>query len=96
MEKMKNIYKILVEKPEGKRPFRRHTYRWEINIIADLRETGCEGVDLIHLAQDRDQWWGSCEHGNEHGFHKRKPGNFLRDHQILSTNSGPSNYLVER
>jgi hypothetical protein len=31
----------------------------------DLREIGCEGVDWIHLAQDRDQWLGSCEHSNE-------------------------------
>jgi hypothetical protein len=45
-----------VGKPERKRPLGRPRRRWEDNII-DLRETGCEGLDCVHLAQDRDQWW---------------------------------------
>jgi hypothetical protein len=48
-------YSILVGKPEGKRPVGRHRHRRD-NIRMDLRETGWEGVDCIHLAQDRDQW----------------------------------------
>jgi hypothetical protein len=56
MGKMKNAYKILVGKPEGKRPFRRPRCRWKDNIIMDIREIGWEGVDWIHLAQDRNQW----------------------------------------
>jgi len=47
-------YKILIGKPEGKRPLGRTRYRWECNIIIDLREIGWEDVDWIHLAQDRD------------------------------------------
>jgi hypothetical protein len=42
---MKNAYKILVKKPEGKRPLGTPGYRWEDNITTDLRETGWEGVD---------------------------------------------------
>jgi len=38
-------------------PLRRPRYRWEDNIRMDLRKTGWEGVDRIHLAHDRDQWW---------------------------------------
>jgi hypothetical protein len=53
---MKNAYKILVGKPEGKRPLGRHRRRWEDNIRMDVKETGWEGVDWIHLAKDRDQW----------------------------------------
>jgi hypothetical protein len=45
----------LVGKPEGKRPLGRHMCRWE-DIRPYLRETGWEGVDWIHLAQDKDEW----------------------------------------
>jgi hypothetical protein len=50
-----NAYKILVGKPEGKRPLGRPRRRWEDNIRAHLRETGWEGVDWMHMAQDKDQ-----------------------------------------
>jgi len=56
MGEMKNAYKILVRKPEGKRLLRRPRHRWEDNIRTDLKEIGCEGVDWLHVAQDRDQW----------------------------------------
>jgi hypothetical protein len=39
--------------------------RWKDDMKMDLREIGWGGVDWINLAQDRDQWGGSCEHGNE-------------------------------
>jgi len=39
------------------RPLIRSKRRWEDNIKLDLGETGCKGVNCIHLAQDRDQWW---------------------------------------
>jgi hypothetical protein len=42
--------------PEGKRPFGRHRRRWEDNIRVDHREIGWDGVDWMHLVQDRDQW----------------------------------------
>jgi len=45
----------LVGKPEGKRPLGRPRRRWEDNIRAHLRETGWEGVDWMHMAQDKDQ-----------------------------------------
>jgi hypothetical protein len=56
MGKIRNIYKILVGKPEGKRPFRRPGQRWEDNIKIDLKEIGWEHVDLFHLVQNRDLW----------------------------------------
>jgi hypothetical protein len=46
----------LVGKPEGKRLRGRFRHRWEDNIRMDLREVGREGVDWMHMAQDRDQW----------------------------------------
>jgi hypothetical protein len=56
MEKMRNAYTILVGKPEGKKTLRRSKRNWEDNIKTDLTEIRLEGVDWIHLAQDRDQW----------------------------------------
>jgi hypothetical protein len=50
------IYRILVGKPEGKRPLGRPRRRWVDNIKIDLREIGRDGRDWIELAQDRDQW----------------------------------------
>jgi hypothetical protein len=50
-------YKILVGKPEGKRPLGRTRRRLENNITVDLREKGWEVVEWIHLAQGREQWW---------------------------------------
>jgi hypothetical protein len=52
----KNAYRISIEKPEGKRPLERPRHRWEDNIRMDLREVGWEGVDLVRLTQDSDQW----------------------------------------
>jgi hypothetical protein len=48
--------KELVGKPEGKRSLGRPRHRWEDNIKADLQEVGCEGMDWIDLAKDRDRW----------------------------------------
>ena len=50
------LYLVLVEKPEGKRPLGRSRLRWEENIKMDLEEVGCGGKDWIDLAQDRDRW----------------------------------------
>jgi hypothetical protein len=51
-----NAYRILVGKPEGKRPLGRPRRRWVDNIKIDLREIGCNDMDWIDLDQDRDQW----------------------------------------
>jgi hypothetical protein len=56
MGEKKNAYRILVGKPEGKRPLGRPRSRCVNNIKMDLRETGWDGVDWIDMAQDRDQW----------------------------------------
>jgi hypothetical protein len=52
----RNAYRILVGKPEGKRPLGRPIRRWEDNIRMDLREIGWGSMDWIDLAQDRDRW----------------------------------------
>jgi hypothetical protein len=52
---MRNAYEILVGKPKGMRPLIRFRHRWENNIRMDLKEVGWEGVDWMHLLQDRDQ-----------------------------------------
>jgi hypothetical protein len=50
------VYRVLVGKPEGKRPFGRPRPRWEDNFEMDLQEVGCWDTDWIKLAQDRDKW----------------------------------------
>jgi len=52
----RSIYRVLVGKPEGKRPLGRPRHRWEDNIKMDLQEVGCEGMAWIKLAQGRDRW----------------------------------------
>jgi hypothetical protein len=55
MGEKRNAYRILVGKPEVKRPLGRPRGRWIDNIRVDLREIGWGGMDWIDLAQDRDQ-----------------------------------------
>jgi hypothetical protein len=52
----RGMYRVLVGKPEGKRPLGRPRYRWEDNIQMDLQEVGCGGMEWIELAEDRDRW----------------------------------------
>jgi hypothetical protein len=56
MGEPRNAYRILVEKPEGKRPLGRPRSRWVDNIKMDLGEIGWDGRDWIELAQGRDRW----------------------------------------
>jgi hypothetical protein len=52
----KGVYRVLVGKPEGRRPLGRPRRRWENNIRMDLREVGCGCVYWMELAQNRDRW----------------------------------------
>jgi hypothetical protein len=52
----RNVYRVLVEKPKGKRPRERPRRRWKHGIKMDLREIGWGGVEWIHLAEDRGHW----------------------------------------
>jgi hypothetical protein len=56
MGEERKVYKVLVGKPEGKRPLGRPRHRWEDGIRIDLREISLGGLDWIRLAQDRDRW----------------------------------------
>ena len=56
MGERRGVYRVLVGKPEGKRPLWRPRRRWEDNIKMDLQEVGCGGMEWIELAQKRDRW----------------------------------------
>jgi hypothetical protein len=56
MGEERQVYKVLVGKPEGRRLLGRPRRRWEDGVRMDLREIGWGGVDWIRLAQDRDRW----------------------------------------
>ena len=52
----RGVYRVLVGKPERKRPLGRPRRRWKDNVKMDLKEVGCGSMDWIDLAQDRDRW----------------------------------------
>jgi hypothetical protein len=56
MGEKRNAYRLLVGKPEGRRPLGRRRRRWLVNIRIDLIEVGWGDVDWTGLAQDRDRW----------------------------------------
>jgi len=56
MGERRGVYRVLVGKPEVKRPHERPRRRWEDNIKMDLQEVGCGGMDWIELVQYRDRW----------------------------------------
>jgi hypothetical protein len=53
----RGAYRILVGRPEGRRPLGRPRCRWEDDIKMDLQEVGWGDIDWIELAEDRDRWW---------------------------------------
>jgi hypothetical protein len=59
----RDVYRVLVGRPKGKRPLGRPTHRWEDNIKLDLREIGINGVNWIQPPQDRVQWWAFVKAG---------------------------------
>jgi len=56
VEERKSVYRVLMGKPEGKRPFGRPRSRWEDNIKMDLQEVGWGTVAWIEVAKDMDRW----------------------------------------
>jgi hypothetical protein len=56
MVERRGVYRVLVGRPERKRPLGRPRRRWEVNIKMDLREIRINGANWIQLAQDRVQW----------------------------------------
>jgi hypothetical protein len=52
----RDVYRVLVGRPEGKRPLGKPRHRWEDDIKIDLRELGIDGVNWIRMAQDGVQW----------------------------------------
>ena len=58
MGERRGMHRVLVGKPEVKRPLGRPRRRWEDNIMMDLQEVGCGGMDWMELAQDSDRWRG--------------------------------------
>jgi hypothetical protein len=56
MREGRGVYRVLVGRPEGRRPLGRPRCRWEDNINSDLRDIGIDEANWIQLAQDRVQW----------------------------------------
>jgi len=60
VRKRRGVHRVLVGKPEGKRPLGRPRRRRQDNIKMDIQEVACGGMDWIDLAQDKDKWWHLC------------------------------------
>jgi len=56
MEERRGVYRVLVVKPDGRRPLGSPRRIWEDNIKMDVQEVGCRGMDCIKPAQDSDRW----------------------------------------
>ena len=56
MGESRGVYRVMVGKPEGKRPLGRPRYRWKANIKMNLQDLGCGGMGWIELARDNDRW----------------------------------------
>ena len=70
MGERRGVYRVFFGKPERKRALGRPRRRWDDNIKMDLQEVGCEGVDWIELAKNRDRWWALMNAVMNFGFHK--------------------------
>ena len=56
MGEKRGVHRVLVGKPEGRRQLGRPRHRWEDNIKMGLQNVGCEGMDFVDAAQDKDSW----------------------------------------
>ena len=72
MEEGRGVHKVLMEKPEGKRPLGRPRHRWEDNIKMDLEEVGRGCGDWMELAQDRDRCRALVSTVMNFRFHKMR------------------------
>jgi hypothetical protein len=84
MGEKRNVYRLLVGKPEGKRPLGRPRHRWIDNIKMDLLEIGVSVVDWIGLAQDRYRWRALVNSVMNLGFHKML-GNYRVAAQLVAS-----------
>ena len=66
------VHRVLVGKPEGKRPLGKPRHRWEDNIKMYLQEVGCGSMEWIELAQDRDRWRALVYAVMNAGFHRMR------------------------
>jgi hypothetical protein len=68
MEERRVVYRVLVGKPEGKRPLGRPRCRWEDIIKIYYQEVGCSVMDWIELSQDRERWWALNNNNNNNNL----------------------------
>jgi len=83
MGEERGVCRVLVGKPEGKRPLGRPRRRWVDNIRMDLQEVGCRYMDWIGLAQDRDRW-RTLVSAVMNLWVQRNVGNFLTSYKPVS------------
>jgi hypothetical protein len=85
MGEWRSVYRVLVRRPEGKRPLGRPRHMWEDNIKLGLREIRIDGANWIWLDQDRVQWRAFMNTVIYFGFHKESTIFFdrLSDYQLF-------------
>jgi hypothetical protein len=87
----RGFHKVLVGRPEGKRPLERPRHMLGDNIKMDLREIGIDGTKWIRLAQVKVQWWAFVKTVMKIGFHKESRLLFekLSDYQLFKEYPAP-------
>ncbi|KAJ4432511.1 hypothetical protein ANN_21131 [Periplaneta americana] len=94
----RNAYRVLVGRPEGKRPLGRPRRRWEDNIKMDLREVGYDDRDWINLAQDRDRWRAyvrAAMNLRHHGYPEKCGFHYLGFLEVLLLEMLPDDFVVK-
>ena len=97
MEQFRNAYRVLMGKPQSRRPLGRPRHGWEDNIKMYLREVGCDPGDWMALAEDRDQWRAYVRAVMTSGFLESQlvSYNIIISYNIYILNSCPTQGRVE-
>ena len=96
MGEKRRVYRVLVGKPEGKRPRGRPSRRWEDNIQMDLQEVGCGDMERVDLSYDGDRCWAVIVNAVMNLRVPQNAGNFLTSCKPVSFSRRTPHHAVSK